>query len=69
MPPVEIGVGGSIGFVAPFAGAFPDAEVLITGVEDPDTRAHAPDESLHLGDFERACLSEALLLHELGSRG
>jgi acetylornithine deacetylase/succinyl-diaminopimelate desuccinylase-like protein len=69
VPPVEIGVGGSIGFLAPVAGAFPDAEVLITGVEDPDTRAHAPDESLHLGDFERACLAEALLLHRLGDRG
>ena len=65
-PPVEIGVGGSIGFVASFADAFPDAEVLITGVEDPDTRAHAANESLHLADFERACLAEALLLHHLG---
>ena len=65
VPPVEIGVGGSIGFMAPFAAAFPDAEVLITGVEDPDTRAHAANESLHLADFERACLAEALLLHRL----
>ena len=65
VPPVEIGVGGSIGFLAPFARAFPDAEVLITGVEYPDTRAHAPDESLHLGDFGRACLAEALLLRAL----
>jgi acetylornithine deacetylase/succinyl-diaminopimelate desuccinylase-like protein len=63
--PVEIGVGGSIGFVAPFANAFPDAEVLVTGVEDPDTRAHAANESLHLADFERACLAEALLLRRL----
>jgi acetylornithine deacetylase/succinyl-diaminopimelate desuccinylase-like protein len=65
-PPVEIGVGGSIGFVGSFADAFPDAEVLITGVEDPDTRAHAANESLHLEEFERACLAEALLLHHLG---
>jgi hypothetical protein len=64
-PPVEIGVGGSIGFLAPIVRTFPEAEVLITGVEDPDTRAHAPDESLHLADFERACLGEALLLHRL----
>jgi acetylornithine deacetylase/succinyl-diaminopimelate desuccinylase-like protein len=65
--PVEIGVGGSIGFLAPFVRAYPEAEVLITGVEDPDTRAHAPDESLHLADFERACLAETLLLHRLAS--
>jgi acetylornithine deacetylase/succinyl-diaminopimelate desuccinylase-like protein len=66
--PVEIGVGGSIGFLAPFARAFPEAEVVVTGVEDPDTRAHAANESLHLDDFERACLAEALLLHRLGRR-
>jgi cysteinylglycine-S-conjugate dipeptidase len=66
VPPVEIGVGGSIGFMGPFAEAFPEAEVLITGVEDPDTRAHAADESLHLADFEQACLAEALLLDRLG---
>lgn len=61
----EIGVGGSIGFVAPFAETFPDAEVLITGIEDPDTRAHGPNESLHLADFRRACLAETLLLTRL----
>jgi acetylornithine deacetylase/succinyl-diaminopimelate desuccinylase-like protein len=66
-PPVEIGVGGSIGFLAPFVATFPDAEVLVTGVEDPDTRAHSPDESLHLEDFERACLGEALLLDRLAN--
>jgi acetylornithine deacetylase/succinyl-diaminopimelate desuccinylase-like protein len=67
-PPVHIGVGGSIGFLAPFARAFPHAEVLVTGVEDPDTRAHGPNESLHLRDFERACLAEALLLDRLAAR-
>ena len=66
-PVVEIGVGGSIAFVAPFAEAFPHAEILVTGVEDPDTRAHGPNESLHLGDFARACLAEALLLERLGT--
>jgi cysteinylglycine-S-conjugate dipeptidase len=65
--PVEMGVGGSIGFVSRFAEAFPDAEVLVTGVEDPDTRAHAANESLHLADFEKACVAEALFLQRLGS--
>jgi hypothetical protein len=35
---------------------------LVTGVEDPYSGAHGPDESLHLAEFERACLAEALLL-------
>ncbi len=67
VPTVDIGVGGSIDFVGTFAALFPDAELLITGVEDPDTRAHGPNESLHLADFERACLAEALLVSRLGT--
>jgi len=63
--PVEIGVGGSIDFIASFARAYPEAEILITGVEDPDTRAHGANESLHLADFEKACLAEVLLLTRL----
>ena len=64
--PVDIGVGGSIPFVAAFAERFPEAAILVTGVEDPDTRAHAANESLHLGEFEKVCLAEALLLERLG---
>lgn len=45
----------------------PRAEVLITGVENPDTPAHGPDESLHLADFAKSCLAEALLLDWLGA--
>lgn len=60
--PVDIGVGGSIPFIATFQDLFPKAAVLVTGVEDPNTRAHAPNESLHLGEFARVCLAEALLL-------
>jgi acetylornithine deacetylase/succinyl-diaminopimelate desuccinylase-like protein len=63
--PVDMGVGGSIPFIAAFTEAFPDASVLVTGVEDPDTRAHGANEGLHLAEFERVCLAEALLLHHL----
>ena len=59
---VDIGVGGSIPFVAAFAERFPDAAILVTGVEDPDTRAHGIDEGLHLAEFERVCLAETRLL-------
>jgi acetylornithine deacetylase/succinyl-diaminopimelate desuccinylase-like protein len=65
---VDAGIGGSIPFVTAYAGLFPDAEILITGVEDPGTRAHGSNESLHLATFERACLAEALLLGHLGER-
>jgi cysteinylglycine-S-conjugate dipeptidase len=64
--PVDVGGGGSIPFVTGYAELFPEAEILITGVEDPDTRAHGTNESLHLGMFERACLAETLFLHRLG---
>ena len=60
--PVRVGVGGSIPFIAQLAETFPAAQVLVTGVEDPHTRAHSPDESLHLGVFQRAVLTEASLL-------
>lgn len=65
--PVDMGVGGSIPFIAEFLTAFPDASVLVTGVEDPDTRAHGANEGLHLAEFERACLGEVLLLDALGA--
>jgi acetylornithine deacetylase/succinyl-diaminopimelate desuccinylase-like protein len=63
--PVDIGVGGSIPFIASFAKLFPDAAIVVTGVEDPDTRAHGANEGLHLGEFERVCFAEALLLQNL----
>jgi len=60
--PAEIGVGGSIPAVSTFQAEFPDAAIVVTGVEDPDTQAHGPNESLHLGEFGRVCLAEALVL-------
>jgi len=66
--PVDIGVGGSIPFIADLVHEFPDAQILVTGVEDPDSRAHSPNESLHLGVFKRAVLSEAFLLGRLNAR-
>ncbi|WFE21669.1 dipeptidase [Solwaraspora sp. WMMD937] len=60
--PVDVGVGGSIPFIATFQEMFPDAAILVTGVEDPYTGAHGPNESLHLGEFARVCLAEAFLL-------
>jgi cysteinylglycine-S-conjugate dipeptidase len=65
-PAVDVGAGGSIPFVTGYADLFPEAEILVSGVEDPDTRAHGANESLQLAMFERVCLAETLLLHRLG---
>jgi len=66
--PYETGVGGSIPFISDLVAVFPQAQILITGVEDPDSRAHSPNESLHLGVFRRAILTEAILLTTLNDR-
>jgi acetylornithine deacetylase/succinyl-diaminopimelate desuccinylase-like protein len=62
---IDMGMGGSIPFIAEFAAAFPQAKILVTGVEDPATQAHSINESLHLGVLERAAIAEALLLANL----
>ena len=66
--PVDLGVGGSIPFIADLAVAYPDAAVLVTGVEDPDSRAHGVDESVHLAELERVVHAEALLLARLAGQ-
>ena len=67
--PVDMGVGGSIPFIATFQQLFPGAAILVTGVEDPYSGAHGPDESLHLGEFERVCVAEAFLLRNVAAMG
>jgi acetylornithine deacetylase/succinyl-diaminopimelate desuccinylase-like protein len=68
VPALQTGIGGSIPFISDLVDVFPDAQILITGVEDPDSRAHSPNESLHLGVFHRAILTEAVLLAKLEAR-
>ena len=66
---VDMGVGGSIPFIADLVREFPGAQILVTGVEDPHAMAHSPNESLHLDTFRNAVVSEALLLEKLDARG
>ncbi len=66
--PVDIGIGGSIPFIADLLEVYPDASILVTGVEDPDGRAHGANESVHLGELEKVVLAEALLLERLATR-
>lgn len=63
--PVELGVGGSIPFIADLARVFPSAGILVTAVGDPQSRPHTPNESQDVGSLQGAALAEALLLARL----
>lgn len=62
----EMGVGGSIPFVADFADRYPEATILLTGVADPTSRPHGPNESQDLNELRNGILAEAIALRQLG---
>ncbi|MBI1916855.1 MAG: M20/M25/M40 family metallo-hydrolase [Planctomycetes bacterium] len=64
---VAIGCGGSIGFVGPLADLLGGAPALLLGIEDPQSNAHAPDESLHEGDWRKLMASLSHLFENLGN--
>jgi acetylornithine deacetylase/succinyl-diaminopimelate desuccinylase-like protein len=66
---VQVGVGGSIPFVALFGRRFGDLPLILNGVMDPETTAHGPNESLHLGVFRKAIAANVHLYEELGALG
>lgn len=61
-PAIEMGLGGSIPFVADLVEAFPEASILLTGIEDPDTKAHSPNESLDLKVLRHSIEAQVLAL-------
>lgn len=64
-PLLPVGIGGSIPFVALFGRRYSSLPLILNGVLDPRSGAHGPDESLHLGIFEKAILANVYLLDEL----
>lgn len=58
----SIGLGGTIPFISDLQRLFPSAEVIVTGIEDPDSRAHSPNESQHIPTLRNAILAQSLLL-------
>jgi len=64
-PMLQIGVGGSIPFVALFGRRYGDLPLILNGVMDPETGAHGPNESLHLGVFRKAIAANVYLYEEL----
>ena len=63
--PVNKGEGGSIPFIPELQRIFPDAQVLVTGPEDPKANAHSPNESISLPSLKNNVITEALLLDKL----
>lgn len=65
---VEMGAGGSIPFIATFKELYPGAPILVTGVADPASSYHAPNENVGIEQLERATLAEAIAFRLLAAQ-
>ncbi|MEC3955325.1 dipeptidase [Nocardia sp. CDC153] len=61
-PATTEGQGGSIPLCNVFADTYPDAEIMLMGVEEPKCLIHAPNESVDPTEIENMALAEALFL-------
>ena len=61
------GQGGAIPLCNVLKSTFPEAEILLYGVEEPMCLIHAPNESVAPSEIEHIALAEALFLRKYGS--
>lgn len=61
-PMATLGQGGSIPLCNVFTDTYPDAEIILMGVEEPQTLIHAPNESVDPREISAMALTEALFL-------
>jgi len=65
---IQQGQGGSIPLCNVFQDTFPDAEILLIGVEEPACLIHAPNESVAPSEIEDMAIVEALFLQNYAER-
>ena len=63
--PLRVGLGGSIPFVALFGKRFSRLPLVLNGVIDPETGAHGPNESMHVGVYTKTVKANVHLYAEL----
>ncbi|MGO4102375.1 dipeptidase [Leifsonia sp. YAF41] len=68
-PMTTLGQGGSIPLCTVFADTYPDAEIVLLGVEEPLALIHAPNESVHPSEIQALALSLALFLQRYPASG
>jgi acetylornithine deacetylase/succinyl-diaminopimelate desuccinylase-like protein len=66
-PMVTQGQGGSIPLCNVFQQTYPDAEIMLYGVEEPTCLIHAPNESVDPSEIEHIALAQALFLRNYGT--
>jgi cysteinylglycine-S-conjugate dipeptidase len=60
--PTTLGQGGSIPLCNVLQDTYPDAELMLIGVEEPNCLIHAPNESVDPTEIENMAVSEAMFL-------
>ena len=66
-PMSSLGQGGSIPLCNVFAETYPDAELILMGVEEPLALIHAPNESVDPSEIAAMAMAEALFLQRFGT--
>ncbi|MGW8883006.1 M20/M25/M40 family metallo-hydrolase [Streptomyces sp. NPDC055749] len=66
-PMSSLGQGGSIPLCNVLTEQYPDAEIVLMGVEEPQCLIHAPNESVDPSEIQNMAHVEALFLHRYGT--
>jgi acetylornithine deacetylase/succinyl-diaminopimelate desuccinylase-like protein len=69
-PPMYLGAGGSIPFMAMLSEKFPQTQFMVTGVLGPKSNAHGPNEFLEIATGKRItqCVAGVVAAHAQRTR-